>query len=72
MTPMTTLQRDRRHAAIRGEQWLRSRLGDAWVDAHNADRVEYYRGLLAEANRRREAKAILVAPEPMDDSETLF
>lgn len=66
MTPMTTLQSNRRSAALRGDMWLRSRIGDAAVDAQDAARVEYYRGLLAEASRRREARAILVAPEPQD------
>lgn len=62
MTPTNTLQRNRRSAALRGEMWLRSRIGDAAVDAQNAERVDYYRGLLAEASRRRQARAILVAP----------
>lgn len=68
MTPMTTLQSNRRSAALRGDMWLRSRIGDAAVDAQDAARVEYYRAL---SRRAREARAILVAPEPID-SETLF
>lgn len=67
MTAMTTLQSNRRSAALRGDMWLRSRIGDAAVDAQDAARVDYYRGLLAEANRRREARAILVAPSIGDE-----
>jgi len=53
MTAMNTLQRDRRHAAVRGEQWLRSMIGDEKVDAQNAERVEYYRDLLRKAAAKR-------------------
>lgn len=55
MTPMNTLQRNRRSAALRGEMWLRSRIGDAAVDAQNADRVDYYRNLLRKVKESNNA-----------------
>ena len=70
MTPMQTLQSNRRLAAVRNEMTLRNLLGNDWVDAENARRLENYRGLLAEAQRIRAARAVLVAPEPQED--TLF